>query len=194
MRDATVRVVPLARPAAHRMRFFALSILLVAGAAAALFVHAETPRGAGPGGGPGMMVFGGPPEHMARAIDRMLDGLDATDAQRSQIKQIAMSAAADVKAQRDASRNLRDQAMQIFAAPNVDSAAAESVRQQMLTQHDQSSKRMLQAMLDAAKVLTPDQRAKMGTRLKERQSEMKDRMQRMHQDRSSQPSASAPQK
>ena len=51
-------------------------------------------------------------------------------------------------------------------------AAAESVRQQMLAQHDQSSKRMLQAMLDVSKVLTPAQRAKLGARLKQRQAIM----------------------
>ena len=140
------------------------------------------------------MMFGGPPERMARAIDRMLDGLDATDTQRTQIKQIAMAAAADLKTQRDAGRGLRDQAMQIFAAPSVDAAAAESVRQQMLVQHDQASRRTLQAMLDAAKVLTPEQRAKMGARMKERQAEMKDRMRRMQQDRPSRPDVPVPQK
>jgi periplasmic protein CpxP/Spy len=193
MRDAIRRVVPLSRPAMHWMRVVALSTLLVAGAAAALLVHAESPRGPG-SEGPGMMMFGGPPERMAHMIDRMLDGLDATDAQRSQIKQIAMSAAADVKAQRDAGRGLSEQAMQIFAAPNVDPTAAESVRQQMLAQHDQVSKRMLQAMLDAAKVLTPDQRAKMSARMKQRQAERDDRMQRARQDHRPQPSAPAPQK
>ena len=72
--------------------------------------------------------------------------------------------------------------MQIFAAPNVDAAAAESVRQQMLQQHDQASKRMLQARLDASKVLTPEQRAKMAERMKQRGDMMRDRMQRMERD------------
>jgi len=70
--------------------------------------------------------------------------------------------------------------MQIFAAPTVDAAAAESVRQQMLAQHDQASKRMLQAMLDVSNVLTPEQRAKMAARMKERSSIMHERMQRDH--------------
>jgi periplasmic protein CpxP/Spy len=193
MRDAIGRVAPLSRSAAHWMRVVALSTLLVAGAAAALLAHAESRWGPG-SEGPGMMMFGGPPERMAHMIDRMLDGLDATEAQRNQIKQIAMSAAADVKSQRDAVRGLRELALQIFAAPNIDPAAAESVRQRMLAQHDQAGKRMLQAMLDAAKVLTPDQRAKMGARMKERQAEMNDRMQRMRQADRPQSSAPAPQK
>ena len=40
-------------------------------------------------GEPGMMMFGGSPERIDRMIDHMLDGLNATDAQRSQIKPIA---------------------------------------------------------------------------------------------------------
>ena len=92
----------------------------------------------------------GGPERMGRMIDHMLDGLNATDAQRSQIKQIAQAAAADLKAQREAGRDLRQRAMQVFTAPNVDAGAVEQVRQQMLQQHDQMSRRMTQAMLDVA--------------------------------------------
>ena len=58
-------------------------------------------------------------------VDHMLDGLNATDAQRTQIRQIAQAAAADLKAQREAGRALRDKGMQIFTAPTVDAAAAE---------------------------------------------------------------------
>ena len=41
----------------------------------------------------GGMMFGGSPERMGRMIDHMLDGLNASDAQRSQIKQIAAAPA-----------------------------------------------------------------------------------------------------
>ena len=176
-------VMAVARPlqgSSSAMRFMAAGVLVVAAAGAAFNVHAQGMGEHGHGMGPGMMMFGGPPEHLGRGIDHMLDGLGATDAQRAQIKQIAMAAAADLKAQRDAGRALHDKGMQIFSAPTVDAAAAESVRQQMLAQHDQSSKRMLQAMLDVSKVLTPEQRAKMGERLKQRQAIMQERMQREH--------------
>ena len=134
----------------------------------------------GGGMGPGMM-FGGSPEHMGRMIDHMLDGLSATDAQRSQIKQIAAAAAGDMKTQMEAGRGLRQRGMQLFTAPTVDAAAAEQLRQQMLQQHDAMSKRMTQAMLDVARVLTPEQRAKLGDRMKDRQSRMAERMKRMGQ-------------
>jgi len=135
----------------------------------------------GGGMGPGMM-FRGSPERMGRVIDHMLDGLSASDAQRTQIKQIAVQAAADLKAQAATGRGLRQRSMQIFTAPNVDAAAAEQLRQQMLQQHDQMSRRVTQAMLAVANVLTPEQRARIGERLKDRQARMEERMKRMQRD------------
>jgi protein CpxP len=120
--------------------------------------------GAGPFG-PGL--FGGPPERIERGVDRMLDGVQATDAQRAQVKQIALAAAQDLKAQRSAGRGLFERNMQLFAAPVVDANAAEQVRQQMLSQHDQSSGRMLQAMLEISQVLSPEQRATLAKRMKD---------------------------
>ncbi|HEX4232727.1 MAG TPA: Spy/CpxP family protein refolding chaperone [Caldimonas sp.] len=129
----------------------------------------------------GGMMFRGSPERMSRRIDRMLDGLGATDAQRSQIKQIAAAAASDVKAQAEAGRSLRQRALQAFTAPNVDAAAVEQVRQQMLQQHDQMSRRVTQAMLDVARVLTPEQRVRLGERIRDHQASMEDRMKRMRE-------------
>lgn len=178
-----VRVAHLPRQGSGLvMRLMAVSVFVVAAAGAAFSAHAQGHHGPSRGG-PGMMTFGGPPEQIGRSVDRMLDGLNATDAQRSQIKQIATAAAADLKTQRDAGRGLREKGLQIFTAPTVDTGAAEALRQQMSAQHEQASKRMLQAMLDVAKVLTPEQRARIGERMKERQAVMKDRMQRMHQER-----------
>jgi Spy/CpxP family protein refolding chaperone len=140
--------------------------------------HMQGDMGGHMGGG---MMFGGSPERMGRAIDRMLDGLDASDAQRSQIKQIAAAAAADMRSQAEAGRALHMRAMQAFTAPNLDPAAVEQLRQQMLQQHDQMSRRMTQAMLDAARVLTPEQRARLGERMRDRQARKADRMKRMQE-------------
>jgi Spy/CpxP family protein refolding chaperone len=135
------------------------------------------PHMGGPGmGGHGMLM--GNPERLGRVVDHMLDGLNASAAQRNQIKQIVQAAATELKAQRDAGRALRDKGLQIFTAPTVDAAAVEALRQQMLAQHDQASKRITQAMLDIAKVLTPEQRAKIGERMKQRAEIMRERMQR----------------
>jgi Spy/CpxP family protein refolding chaperone len=172
------------KTAAPLMRWLMTGAIVTALAATMVSAQAQGHHGGGPGAGEGagMMMFGGSPEHVGRAVDHLLDGLGATDAQRSQIKQIATAAAADLKTQRDAGRGLHEKGMQLFAAPSVDAAAVESVRQQMLAQHDQASKRVMQAMLDVSKVLTPEQRAKIGERMQQRQAAMQDRMQRMQRE------------
>ena len=169
---------------AGAMRWVAAGVVVVAAASAAFSAQAQGHHGPGMMGGegmggPGMMMFGGSAEHIGRAVDHLLDGLNATDAQRSQIKQIATAAATDLKTQHDAGRALHEKGMQIFTAPNVDANAAEALRQQMLAQHDQASRRVMQAMLDVSRVLTPEQRAKLAERMKERQAKMQERMQRM---------------
>jgi protein CpxP len=121
------------------------------------------PEGGGMGiGGHGGMMGG-------RMLDRMLKDVKATDAQRAQIQKIADSARNDVTKLHEGGRTLHEQSMALMAQPTVDAAAAEKLRQQMLAQHDQVSKRMLTAMLDISKVLTPEQRATLATRMKEHQ-------------------------
>ena len=161
------------------LRQVILAALVAIGAALAMSAWAQP---GGRHGGPGMM-FGGSPEQVGRMVDHMLDGLGATDDQRSQIKRIAQAAATDLKAQRDAGGGLREKAALVFAAPNVDAAAAESLRQQMLAQHDQRSRRVLQALLEVSKVLTPDQRAKLGERIKQREAQRGERMKRLERER-----------
>ena len=156
----------------HRgLRWVMLSVLMAISATVAISAWAQ-PMRHGPGGG---MMFGGSPERVARGVDHMLDGLDATDPQRTQVKQIAQAAAADLMAQREATRALREKGMKIFAAPVVDAAAAESVRQQLGVKHDEASRRVLQAMLDISRVLTPEQRAKLAERMKQRGAQMRER-------------------
>jgi periplasmic protein CpxP/Spy len=159
------------RPSHRSMRWLLLSILVAVSATVAISAWAQ-PMRHGPGGG---MMFAGSPEHVARGVDHMLDGLNATDAQRTQIKQIAQAAAADLKAQHEATRALHEKSMQIFAAPTVDAAAAESVRQQLGVKHDDASRRMLQAKLDISRVLTPEQRATLATRMQKRAAHMGER-------------------
>jgi len=167
------------------VKWMLASAALAVSATVALSAWAQ-PMG-GRHGGEGGGMFGGAAMMGGRGVDHMLDGLNATDAQRSQIKQIFQAAGTDLKAQRESRRALRERSLQIFAAPNVDAAAAESVRQQMLQQHDQASKRMLQATLDASKVLTPEQRAKLAERMKQRGDAMRERMDRMDRERGTQP-------
>jgi periplasmic protein CpxP/Spy len=103
-----------------------------------------------------------------RFLEHALDGVNASPEQRARIREIMKSAATDVRAQRQASRGLREQAMTLFTQPNVDARAVEALRQQMVQQHDQSSRRWMQALLDASAVLTPEQRTQLAERMKQR--------------------------
>ncbi len=128
----------------------------------------------GPGGehvGHGEMdMFSG------RHLERLLDDAKATDAQRTQIRQISEKARADLKTLHEQGRGLRDQALSLWTQPKLDAAAAEKLRQQMLAQHDQVSKRMTQAMLDVGNVLTAAQRVTVVERMKQQHEGMMARM------------------
>ncbi len=160
---------------ARRRWLISAALLLALGGVMATSALAQ-PGGGHHGAG---MMFQGSPEQVGRAIDHMLDGVAASDSQRSEVKQIAQAAAADLKGQREVTRSLRERALQVFTAPNVDANAAEMLRQQMQAQHDQGSRRMFQAMLDISRVLTPEQRAKLGERFKQRSAQREERMQRL---------------
>jgi protein CpxP len=133
----------------------------------------------GPGmheGGPGMgMMMGG------RGLERMLDSINATAEQRAQIKQIADSARTDMLAQRDSGKGLREQMAKLFAAPTVDANAVEALRAQMMAQHDAQSRRMTQAMVEASRVLTPEQRKQLADRMAQRREMMQRHLQERQQ-------------
>lgn len=134
-----------------------------------LAAHAEPGGGGRHHGGPAMMAPGG---MFGGHIEHMLDLVNATDAQRSQIETIFKAARQDLAGQRDAGRQLHQQMATLYMAPNIDAAAIESVRGQMSAQHEAASKRMSQAATEAARVLTPEQRAKIGEVMKKRQARM----------------------
>ena len=125
--------------------------------------HPPGPGGQG-GGVPGILL-GGP------GLDRLLDEVQATEAQRAQIRQIAGAARDDLRKLRDTEFDPRKDALNVLIQPKIDVAAAEQTRQKILAQHDAVSKRTLTAMLDVAKVLTPEQRGQLGEKIKARQAE-----------------------
>ena len=150
-------------PAGRGLRRFVLALLVGVVGSVGIAAWAQ-PHGAGMMGGHGMM--------MGHRFDRALADVGANDAQRAQVKQIMQAAMADLRQQHEATRALRQQSMQLFSQPTVDANAAEALRQQMLAQHDAASKRMLQAMLEMSRVLTPEQRARLAERMQQRREMM----------------------
>jgi periplasmic protein CpxP/Spy len=160
------------RSSFNAFRLFGVAITVAVLSTAALSVWAYGgPGGFGMHGGPGAgMMHDGPGIGMmqGRMGERMLDIVNATPEQRTQIKQIIDRNVADRQAQRAAHIALRDQARQLFTQPTVDTAAAEQLRQQMLQQHDQASRRMMQSMLEVSRILTPEQRKQMADHMAQR--------------------------
>ena len=160
-------VIAFHTPRALRLLVATAVIALAGGLSQAVLAAPHDGHGGHGGrGGPGMGMFDG------RHAEQMLDAVNATAEQRSQVKQILQSAKADMAAQRGAGRQLREQSQALFAQPTVDARAAEALRQQMMAQHDQASKRMLQVMLDVSRVLTPEQRKTLADRMTQRRAMM----------------------
>ena len=99
-------------------------------------------------------------------LERLLDEVKATDAQRQQIRSISDAAQADLAKLHESGRQLQTESLAILTQPTIDARAAEALRQKMLAQHDAVTKRLMTAMLDTAKVLTPEQRTQVAERLK----------------------------
>lgn len=157
-------------PALTASRLAAAALLVAVLGSATLSAWAM-PHGGGGHGGSGMgMMFGG------RGLDRMLDSVNASAEQRTQIKAITERAAADMKAQRDAGQSTRDQFMTLFTQPTVDANAAEALRAQQMQRHEQASRRMTQAMIEVSRVLTVEQRKQLAERMQQRRSMMERHM------------------
>jgi Spy/CpxP family protein refolding chaperone len=57
---------------------------------------------------------------------------------------------------------------ELFAQPSIDPAAVEALRKKMLARHDQVTQRINVAMLDAAKMLSVEQRQQLVDQMKQR--------------------------
>jgi Spy/CpxP family protein refolding chaperone len=196
----TLRSISL--PASTRL--LGATLLVAALSTATLSAWAQ-PVGGGPGmygggmgmqgGGPGMHG-GGPGMHgggmgmmQGRGLERMLDSVNATAEQRTQIKAIAERARADMQAQHEAGKGAREQMAKLFAQPTVDANAVEALRAQQMQRHDQASRRMTQAMVEASRVLTPEQRKQIAERMGQRRAMME---RHQHERRALDGGASAP--
>ncbi len=107
-------------------------------------------------------------EHIEGHVGKMLDGIDATAEQRTQVTAILQSAAKDVLALRDQHAAAHAQFKQILSAPQIDRAQLETLRQQQMQALDSASQRLSSALADAADVLTPEQRKQMFENIEKR--------------------------
>jgi Spy/CpxP family protein refolding chaperone len=136
--------------------FLAAPALLGVGFCAAR-AQADDMLGMGPGMGRGISgevrkAF------MMRKLDRMLDSIKANESQRSAIQAIAQRTFAELGSVHDQHQRLRDQLVAALTADPVDRGAVENLRGQLVKMVDQGSQAISKGLLDAAQVLTPEQR------------------------------------
>jgi Spy/CpxP family protein refolding chaperone len=111
-------------------------------------------------------VFGGPlsPAQVDDRIDRMSKHiaieLDATADQQVKIANIAKAAVADLRPLHEKAHAARAPAVTLLTAPTIDRSAIERLRAEQIGLAETASKRIAQALADAAEVLSPEQRRK----------------------------------
>jgi len=139
----------------------AACIVLAGGSLA--FAH-----GMGGGWRHGGMGAGEMAEHLQVHVQHVLDEVDATDAQKAQVKDIVAAATKDLEALHEQNGGIHKELHDIFTAPVIDRAKLEAVRAEHMAALDQASKRCATALADAADVLTPEQRKALGEKMAKR--------------------------
>lgn len=145
------------------------AIVLVAGLSGALVTKAFS---AGPGGWGSHFggMHHGPlnASQVEERADRMVRHLavevDASNEQQEKLRGIMRAAVKDVVPAAERARNARLQGRDLLAAPTINRADLEKLRTEQLASADAVSKRVVQAIADAAEVLTPEQRKKLNDR------------------------------
>ena len=116
------------------------------------------------GRGFGMMF----PGAIERRVNRVLGLVDASTEQRQKVRSILEAAGNDLYPIRQQRAENRKQIREALAAATIDRAKIETLRQAQLKLHDSASKRLTDAITDAAEVLTPAQRAELAKRMERR--------------------------
>ena len=110
-------------------------------------------------------VLAGPlandPARLELWLDRMAQRLQLQPSQREDMRRIAQAAAQDLRPLRDEARALHEERQRLWAQPALDEAAIQALSQRSQAVHERLSARTQQAMLEAARVLTPEQRQRL---------------------------------
>lgn len=103
---------------------------------------------------------------MQRRLERMMDHVNATPAQESQIKAVFANHKEKIKALHQERRQLHEASRAVLTAPTIDAAAIESVRTKMVAQADKGSRVFAELALQVGQILTQAQRQQMAEHMK----------------------------
>lgn len=105
-------------------------------------------------------------EHIAKMIERIAP--DASPQQKARLTDIARAAMTDLHPLHQQLHDGHKRAHALLMQPRVDRRALETLRVEQMQRVDALSKRMLQAVADAAEVLTPAQRERFHQHMQKR--------------------------
>jgi len=122
----------------------------------------DGPAGWGGGGLFDTMIETVVEAHADRAVRHLSIEIDATTEQQEKLRAIVRDAVKDLLPMREKVVSARATARDLLTQQTVDRAAIEKFRTEVIATHDAASKRLVQAVADAAEVLTPEQRRRIG--------------------------------
>jgi Spy/CpxP family protein refolding chaperone len=100
-------------------------------------------------------------EHAEHAADWVLRYVDASDEQRAQVSAIIARSVDDLFGLANTHREHRDAMLELFRSPEIDRVELDRLRRAELELADGASQTLLDALVEAAEVLTPEQRAEL---------------------------------
>jgi protein CpxP len=97
-------------------------------------------------------------EHAGMATKWVLRDIDASDEQQERVTTIVSGAIDDLFRLKEKHQGNRQAFAAQLGAASLDRAALEEIRKSEIALADEASKRLVQALVDASEVLTPEQR------------------------------------
>ena len=129
----------------------------------------------------GVSAFYGPVMHVAmntgggmgmsfaeRRFEQMMSEIGASAEQADRLRDIFESVHEDLMPERSDFHSFREELASLIASPRIDRAAAERLRAERVEAIDRASRRLTDAVLEAAEVLTPEQRVALVEKFEER--------------------------
>jgi len=162
-----------ARRRRGRAALLGLVLALGVGTTAFFAGQAFSQPGFGPfGGWHGRMMGQMDPAQIEDHADRMVRHLaievDATAEQQERLRAVVKSAVKDLLPMREKAQAARQRGHELLTRTTIDRAAIEAFRAEQMAQMDAISKRVAQAIGDAATILTVEQRKKIEDRMRPR--------------------------
>ena len=145
-----------ARGTRRKLLIASLAALTLAGAGGLVSSASAAGSGGDEAAGEGMPM---------RRMQRILDRVGATPAQRDQIRAIWSGLRPQLRAERTQKKNLRQQIVAALTAPTINAGEVERLRKQSIANADKISALFTQGMVASAQVLTPEQRKLAGEEL-----------------------------